>query len=283
MRRKKGFQGLKQKGKKASPEWLAFSYIGYLALFITAFFGATILTSNTILSLFGSGLLLVALFFVTHKLEEYKVTGEKTKERLVFGLFFAMSLGATILSYHYLHTFYNEETSVIDGIQKKAANINSAVKQFDQAVQETKLAFEDSGAQRCPISIIEQGLNSLIVDSENIDKDVGNLWNPFAVMNLTQLDEHFNKINYTEYLRRIQASISAYNDTAVPQCQIVKEIKIKHKGTESLVFDNSLSSTLKKANWGWLLGLFIVTSILMLIPYFIAAGAVVILKRRKNN
>ena len=272
MSRRKNFKGLKEKGKKAYPIWSAFSFIGYIMVFFTCLVGGTLLTN----SLFFGGVIalffFLCLFFISQFLETAREAGNS--QVLLWIAYAFVSIMATTVGYHYLHNFHSEKATFMNSQEAVLKDKVNLLKDYSVlTTQMSKLDNCNTSTLREDAEILQDDLNYYVEKSSK-------LRNPFSF--LFNVGNKSQEKSFEDIKRDITASINKYKRLNKGSCENIQlPASLSSESDESvisIVEGNTLSSSLADANWLLFLGLLLITSFLILAPYFIGDPAKTILK-----
>lgn len=277
MRRNKSFTGLKEEGKKSSDYWGVFSIVGYLLILAFTYFGITIWTCNIFIGIGAAILAVVSLFFITYFMENAKVNGNSSMLLLLWILFILTSLAASVFSYHYLHSFYNQKYSVIKVKRENIENIQALYVRYEAEIN----ACQNTFASQCNFQAIAADLATLQQQVMPVINSLPYISNPIYPDNLTDLCGEVVGPDYAYYEKYISKSIDNFNSMPQKDCKIKNfDYSKKYPVNNVVTVSNNPFTSLLNSNILWLLGFFVVTSLLILVPYFIADEAKTILRRR---
>ena len=273
MARRKSFKGLIDSGEKSDSRWFAFPIIGFLLVLITCWIGGSLLMNNTFIGLFIALFFCICLFFISQYLEKSKVDGDN--QILLWIAYVIVGLTATSVGYHYLHTFHSNKATFF-------SNQEAVIKEkVDLMNDYMSLTRQVSALSQCESEVLTENAAILRKELDYYQTKSRNLRSPIQF--LLNQGKTSQERSYSDIKGNIEASIDNYkmiNSGSCANIQLPPSI-VSSEGTSSpIAGTNSISSSLANANWFWFLGLFLISSFLILIPFFIADGAIPILIRR---
>lgn len=275
MARGKKFKGLKESGKKSANTWFAFPLIGFILVFCLCLLGSSLLTNNIFIGFTLAAFFCVAIFFVVQYLENLKAEGSNQIPLWVAFVF--LSIGATSVGYHYLHVFHSDKSEYLRNekviLQKRITLVEEYIN-----LNEGVLKLEN-----CETSTMKEDRSNFEEELKYLNGKLNNLGDPFQFLRSLGLSGNEKKIG--DLKKDIDLSISKYKKLNDGLCSNIKmsDDFQAHEESTNLTGSNTLSNSLANANWLWFLGLLLISSFLILTPYFIAENATDILKLRKRK
>lgn len=262
---------LVEKSERANIVWFAFPLIGYLLVFFLVWLGASLISNNIIIGAVGALLICAAFYFVTDFLEKAKT---EDKSQIPFWIIFALlGIISSCIGYHYLHIFHNSDSSFMATERKK---IEAKVSLFNSYENFTNGFSTLGNCNMQPLSMVED-----MVKTERIyyNSKLANLNNPFKY--LVSIGKSSNDKSYATLKSTMETSIQNYNLVNEGTCKYTQGLVGIKSSPAEINVANDIGDSMSNANWIWYLGLLIISSFLLLVPYFIAPSPVVILERRK--
>lgn len=271
-RTRRKFKGLKESGEKSDTKWFAFPIIGYLMIFFLAWLGSALLFSGAFIGLGIAAIMTVSYFYITQFLEQARIDGGN--QTLLWITFVVIALIFSSLGHHYLYVFHSDKSEYLN---ERKANIQEKIDLINEYEKLTKQLVE---LKTCDVSTFENDTPILHSELEYYRSNIENIGNPIDF--LVNLNKSNSERTHQDIKSDIDASLEKYKSLNDGSC-INVDLSVGDLSTQKDIHRtkrNSISNSLAQANWFLFLGLLIISSFLILVPYFIAESATDILKPR---